>query len=329
MEKMGEENISIKMSEENLGKAKNFMSKYDLVALVGDANEEVYLGDGLKKVCRFCNKIDGVVTFKKKAHLIPHFMGNHNLLTHFECDLCNKHFGKLEDSLANYFGVIRTISQIKGKGNKVPIFEDQFSSLKMSVGKSALEMSSLVDDTVYTLDEENKSFTLKTKRRAYIPIHIPKMILKMAYSLLEDSDLADFDYLRRFLIDKKHQASFKGDPALKIFGYFIPGPSKFKKPFLQLWKKREDIEVKNIPTYLVLLFYGPYQYQMILPWGMMDDNLYSRNITVPIAPLFVDDGQMVKFGREDFHTLDLTSSEKKRGEDQDITFKFESYNRTL
>ena len=63
---------------------------------------------------------------------------------------------------------------------------------------------------------------------------------------------------------------------------------------------------------------------MILPFGKEDEHLQGKEIKLPIAPLFLDNARMEKFGQEKFIQLNLTSAEKKSGEDNNITFSFDS-----
>ena len=313
--------FTLKLNENNIKKAKNFFSKYELLSMFGDSEEKFILGNENQRICRFCKKSDKETKFKKDAHVIPEFMGNHNLLSFFECDSCNELFAKYEDSFANFVGINRTITQIKGKKNKIPKYKDPRTGLEMFVNEEAIQITAIEGTDVFEMDEKNKSFTLKTKRPGYIPIHIPKILIKIGLSMLLEDELDDYDYTRKFLIDREKESQFKDSNTLRIFGYFIPGPPKFNKPFVQLYR-RIDNEFKT-PFYQMIFYYANYQLQMTLPFGEKDKHLQGEKVDLPIAPLLIDNSHLEKYGQERFLNLNLTADIKTSGEDNNITFSFD------
>lgn len=66
----------------------------------------------------------------KDAHIISELLGNHHLVSNFECDVCNSIFGNYESDLANFLGITRTIQSVKGKKNKIPKFPSYDNQLK-------------------------------------------------------------------------------------------------------------------------------------------------------------------------------------------------------
>lgn len=317
--------LTLNLNENNLKKAQNFFSKYELVSMLGDSEKKFILGDKTDRVCRFCGKTNKEVKFKKEAHVIPEFMGNHNLLSYFECDICNSKFSKYEDSFANFMGITRTISQIKGKKNKIPKYKDPRTGLEMTISDKGMQMTTIEGTDVFELDKENNSFTLKTKRPGYIPIHIPKILIKMGLCMLLEDEKDDFDFTRKFVIDTEKEDKFKDFNLLRVFGYFIPGPPKFNKPFLQLYRKKENSLNDNIPIYQLIFYYASYQFQMTLPFGKPDEHLQGKKVDLPIAPLLIDNSYLQKYGAERFLNLNLTSHEKKSGEEHNISFSFDSF----
>lgn len=51
----------------------------DRSRLLTPQNKVQFIGDPHNKVCRFCGKKDGEVTFKKIAHVFPEAIGNNVL----------------------------------------------------------------------------------------------------------------------------------------------------------------------------------------------------------------------------------------------------------
>lgn len=67
--------------------------------------------------CRFCKlSVKDGAKFKKVAHTISEALGNKQIITKDECDVCNKHFGdEVEPHLIEYLNLHRVYFRIKGK----------------------------------------------------------------------------------------------------------------------------------------------------------------------------------------------------------------------
>jgi len=318
--------LKLKLNPVHTGKANNFFSKYDLVDLLGDTDKKTYLGNSRKRKCRFCNKKGKKAKFKKDAHVIPELLGAHNLLSYFECDECNHLFAKYESSFSNFLGVSRTMLQLKGKGNKVPKYKDNRIGLEVFLKDEIIKMiTEEGEDDGITINKETKEFKITTKRPGYIPIHIPKILIKIGMCMLSEDKLKDYEHTRRFLIDTKNEAKFLNSNFLRIFGYHFPGPTKYRKPFVHLYTKREEAKFEPTFSHILLFFFGNYQLQIILPFNEKDKHLAGKEIKMPIAPLLLDNTYLEKFGEEQYLDLNLTSSQKKSNENHDLTFTFESY----
>ena len=320
--------MTINLDQTNGERAQNFFKLYALENIIGDSESKYYLGNVSPQICRFCLKDNSEVTFNMDAHVIPQFMGNKNLISYFECDECNRLFSKYEDSFANFFGITRTFAQIKGQTRKVPKFKDPKTGLEVFVGEENVQVIFLEGNEVVKIDDEAKSFEITTEKPGYIPIHIPKLMIKMGLSMLKESDLPDYDYARRFIHQNEKDESFKDDNLLRIFGYFIPGPPTYDKPFVQLYKKKDGVEEKCFNRHIVL-FYANYCFQMVLPYAESDKHLQGGNVSFPFFPLLVDNSCFEKFGQYQKLNLNLTSHNKKSGEEHKISFSFESSTRTL
>ena len=81
-----------------------------------DPGELVYIGDSSSpRKCRFCGDMEGTVTFRKEAHIIPNSFGNRRLFSNEECDTCNEKFGKtLDNDIAAMLAADRALSRLKG-----------------------------------------------------------------------------------------------------------------------------------------------------------------------------------------------------------------------
>ncbi|WP_029285355.1 HNH endonuclease [Pedobacter sp. R20-19] len=315
--------ISFELDELNSGRAENFFTLYDFENIVGDTTEKYYLGTKtIPRCCRFCNKKEPIVTFKKDAHVIPQFMGNKKLLSYFECDACNELFSQYESSFANYIGASRTISQIPGQGkHKVPKFRDKKTGFTIELGEKSLKMGFVEGHDEVSFDEKNNKLFIKTVRPSYVPLHIAKVILKIGICLLKEEDLEDYKSTISFIFADKYGNGIEGNELLKVKGYFLPGPPKYPKPFVQLYTKKKTVD-ELIPSKHVVVYYGNYVFQMCLPFCKTDNHLNGQQISFPLFPLLVDNSYFDTYGPYQKFNLDTTSNEKKVNEPHSITFSY-------
>src|SRR4051812_11798167 len=112
------------METEPLQTLNKVLSFYDILGSIHldeKVTHKLYLGKEPKK-CRFCEVAN--VTFEKDAHAFPEFIGNKHLLSHYECDTCNKEFGEnIEADMANFMLVNHIIAGVQGKSRKVPNYQ--------------------------------------------------------------------------------------------------------------------------------------------------------------------------------------------------------------
>lgn len=310
--------------ETNRKRAIQFFGAYNCQMMVGPSDKPFFLGEPAPRVCRFCGKTTPEVTFEKDAHVMPDFMGNRNILSYFECDTCNALFAKYEDSFANYLGISRTFSQIKGKRNKVPKFKDNQTGLEVSLNEEGLQIKTIVGQDPFIVDEATNTAELITKQPGYVPIHLLKLLLKMGLSLLEESEVADYEWARQFVTSTRQDEAAKGKEALKVMMHYMPGPPLFMAPFLQLYARKPDGE-NDFPDKIMVLYYANYYIQVILPFSRAEKAriLANNSISIPVFPLLIGPHRQEEFGEASFRSFDFTSAEKVKGKEQRFSFTFE------
>jgi hypothetical protein len=93
--------------------AERFFDHYEFKGIVANG-DSAYGKRALRgystRTCRFCGRSYPDAPFSGYSHLLPKMIGNSNLYSEFECDDCNEGFSKLEDDLANYLGISRSLS---------------------------------------------------------------------------------------------------------------------------------------------------------------------------------------------------------------------------
>ena len=191
------ENLTLTFFPEHKKDAEKFFSVYDIAAIdfitTGYCNV-LKLKD--QRACRYCGKSHPKVKFENKAHTIPEFLGNKFSLSDFECDTCNKLFGKYEKQLANYFGIAIPMNRTKGK-KKIPSANSYdkkiaVSRTKFYDAKTAIKITSS-DDQIgnFEYNEAENSISFNFETEPFIPKHVYLAFLKMGLGLLPEKDLAN------------------------------------------------------------------------------------------------------------------------------------------
>lgn len=218
------------------------------------------------RTCRFCGISNNKNVFKKKAHFIPHFLGNPHFLNDFECDNCNRIFGEFETDLADYLAVERVVSGTKGKNS--------FSKIKQSEkyvkwnndvqGTQGIEVEGASGSDI-VIDEEKEKIIAQFKL-SYIPLQIYKALLKIALSTLEDGEVKLYNEAIKFLFDNKYLSEFKG--FAKILRYDVDRTYRVPNPICALFKKVNLHD--KIPMHFFFLYYENIIFCFPLPYNLLD-----------------------------------------------------------
>ena len=274
--------LNMPLSTKQLEAARSFLEQYDLQSWIGPSAEPLFLGAPHLHTCRFCG-LYTPITFNSLAHVLPDFMGNRNVASHFECDGCNNFFSRYESAFANYFGISRTFSQIPGKSGTVPSYQDNKMGFEVSLGEKAMQLAFTAKKKPFLIDKENKTLIIKTTRAGYIPLHLVKMLLKIGFSLLPEDEVADFAWVRELLLFTTNDKSAKGDQRLQVYTHFIPGPPMYPAPLAQLFTRRIQHSIPVLEKQIVL-YYANYVIQIALPSRLDSPRLFYQEVVVPIFP---------------------------------------------
>lgn len=174
----------------------NFCVSYDLSKL-NNLEGNVLLGDK-NFGCIFCNKAYDVNYFSDEAHAVPAFLNNTKLISLNECNDCNHTFSKIEENLANYLGVDRSLYSIKGR-KKIPTFEINSLQKITYDKKSKIPIVCLGGDAVI-LNSKEKESIINYKKDNYSNTGVFKCLTKMALSLMPLEKIDNFKILREFVL---------------------------------------------------------------------------------------------------------------------------------
>jgi hypothetical protein len=273
------------------------------------AKKKIILKDSIQR-CRFCGKTNPEVSFKDNAHVIPESIGNTTLFSTYECDSCNHFFGEtIEDHLSKYLLPYKICSTISGKKNKL-----SYESIKKN----------RIDVTDYNIDViesdngaliewiDNKRFKLKMIRQTYIPIMVFKSLVKMALSIVPESELDDLN--NTFLWLKNKESCIEDNFGKYVVYRFITGKRIQRNIQVTICKRRNDLKI--LPMYIFNICFSNYNFQIIVPCLKYDKMLDGVSLNMPYLPTVYD------FYFEQFHIsndiIDLSGSEKIKNQQVNI-----------
>lgn len=226
------------------------------------------MGSPSGRTCRFCKLSYPERTFKKDAHVIPHFLGNKYLVSEFECDTCNELFSGYENDLANWIGITRSVAQTKGKAG-VPTFKSPGNRLTSRYveffDQKATKISTETPDReTIDINTETGVTTINYTKQPYTPIKVYKSLLKIALSALPVDEVEDYRPAFDYLLSQGENTNYQ------VFARVMVNvqPTRFSVPFGTLFTKK-DPDAK-LPRHVFMLYYESHIYAFPLPFSQVD-----------------------------------------------------------
>jgi len=311
--------MEIQFPEEVKKRLEFYQNNYEMAFLHLKLNRKTYLGRSNEKICRFCGKKQPAATFKNDAHAIPEFIGNKYLLSNQECDKCNDFFSmSLEDNLGKYTNLHRAVSQVHGKKG-VPAAKSLSGLSRFDVDKDGIKLQSRIDDDFTEIDEEKKTFTIRGYRQPYIPRLVYKCFVKMALSLMPDSEVCYFKDTIKWIMLKNPSEDNWSTESLKCIRSFTPGPHPFKWITAILLKRKNDDFI--MPYMSFFLAFTNYTFQIFLPLTEKDLHLEGKTISIPAFPNLYEGVSSVH--NVTWNVLNLSSNEFVKEEISSMVMHFD------
>jgi hypothetical protein len=249
-------------------------------------------------------------------------MGNRNLISDFECDSCNNKFSKYESDLANFIGVSRSMIY---SNRKLPKFKTPDKSLIIEENSNRiLQITSIgLENNNFEIDETKKHFILKSVKHSYIPINVYRSLLKIGLSLIRNTEVGNFQQAYKFLTNQKNDKKLTGHPLLRLFIWQFPGPP-FIVPLTFVCNKKFQLSEAQYPSKSLVIFFSNYIYQIFYAFNEMDRNVLKvgNKITLLPFPPLIDKTWIESYGDSKFFNIDLSNSDKKINEKQNINMIF-------
>ncbi|MHB9129920.1 MAG: HNH endonuclease [Armatimonadota bacterium] len=236
------------------------------------------IGTKEPRVCSLCQREEGVVNFRKDAHVIPELFGNKWLITYDECDECNGKYGKLyENDLGHFTHPQRVISRIHTKETTAKI--KRSSTSKSYVGGqnrgTPLMIGIFSDDPSIQMEfNGDGTATLTIPSPSFRPLYAAKSIAKSVWQVIPNELRYKFDQLRTWLINPDSYVP------TELHQFFIPGPG-LNRVGIAVWSARD--EFRDIPQLVSLVYFGNTILVWPLPW--FSGEPVDPKIIIPDLPL--------------------------------------------
>ncbi len=305
------------MNELFLRRIKFYDDNYDMVFKYLDQPRKIKIAPIKTGQCRYCKRASPNAKFKKEAHAFPQLIGNDVLISSDECDDCNKFFSEtIEDNLAKFLGIQRTIALTKGK-NGVPSYKSPNKQVRWDVGRDGkIAISSVIGDESIAIDHENKKLTVKTIRQPHIRRSAYKCFVKMALSLMSESDLENMTETIDWILQRDDKIQNKSFVALHTF---VSGASGFRHITFALLRRKPLIE--NVPQYSFFIAWGKFTYQIFLPFASGDKALLGKTMTLEYFPNVLDYSSADS--KVAYTQIDMSSNDLIRNDVNTVTYTFE------
>jgi hypothetical protein len=301
-----------------------FEEHYDMLfKLITLEMDKIELGDSIDKKCRYCGKTDKETTFKNISHAFPELMGNKKIIDLLECDACNKHFSEmLDNDLANWLQITRSLIKTKGKNNKIPNYKHHVNGRIAEIKNDNQETIIKIPEEHFSIDLEKHEFILRLVQPSYVPIAVFKSFIKMALAVMPELCIQECEHLKTWILEKEHTYAdflyFKPE----LFVQFIPGPINNNILMFSLLKRKSNKD--NCPYLVFVLQYANYIYQIILPMPSKDYDHKKSHLQFRyfINPCDYPEYQE-KYGNIQRYKEPLDSLNKEKGNPISMKFGFE------
>jgi hypothetical protein len=316
----------------NLPKSYNLNVKdvYEIHASVSGHIGCKKINIGKKGRCRFCN--GDTQTFKERAHTFPEALGNKWIFSLDECDECNDKFSKLETSLIDCLKPILTLGGVKGK-KKVPQTGRSAgnNSIKHSNndGKRHLSWKSKPDSnsTFFSMDFDNANISSRftVPSIPFVPRYAYQAIAKMAYALLPENELPNYEKLRKWLQNPNENLYYPKLETLMSFAMIGNSP-----PLVAGYLYKRTAPIDSIPYMVFLFLAGSICIQINLISDHFDENVPLSpigRIKIGMVTTIAGGNDSMELQFSEPHPMNWTSIEKQPQPIQCMEFKFNQLSR--
>lgn len=249
--------------------------------ILDQCEEKIIINDPEKK-CRFCDKTEPEVSFRKTAHAIPELLGNKKIFTNNECDSCNEKFSLLlEDSLGKYLGIWRTLMQIRGKTGIVS-YKDPDGISRMDHTDNGIVIQNHENTNFMETNFEEKTLKINGYRQPYVPIAVFKCLVKIALSVIPYDLLTYFEDTKKWLLEDNHKdTEYDIQPIFTLLS-ILPGVCPFGDFSISVARRKDD-SIK-LPFMQMAIYFRNMGFQIVVPCKIKNFHLSHQPINIYPIP---------------------------------------------
>ena len=293
-------NLDITKAYESLDRNYTISALYHL-----NEDNKIVLKDSEEYHCRFCGQTKDKTHFKKKAHVLSRFIGNTKLFSTYECDECNERvFSPIESSFAEYMKLFHTMTRVSGYRGVPSYKPDMQGKSRIDVEQGELSIKAFEGEApIVEIDEDNHSVVVKG-RRSYVPQNVFKALVKMAVSIMPESELVNIPETLNWLQGKKIVGKFIAN--FRMYG----GMNRL--PFITaLLMKRKENHTDKVPAYIFMLAYDYFAFTIPIPFCELDRCYIGEDISMTVIPTPFDfHSSPITYKWIDFSSPDKVSNEQ-------------------
>lgn len=291
-----------------------FEEKYQMVdmIMIGDtafAKNKTRKQEG--RHCLFCNKSYPAVTFRNAAHLFSKMMGNTDLYSTFECDVCNNKFSGLETDLSYFLGIGRSITDMNSN-KKPPGFVGIGAEARSILykGKKLL--------VIHNKNVERSARTCSTKltyqKPTYTPANVYKLFLKCALSVLPREEVVN-DY--GLALQHLKGVTVLGGAHINLYRF----PLTVNMPLhVYIFKRKPSLD--KLPVYIASFYFANVIISFPVLLHREDLKYINQNVDIPAAPPYFIAGNDLEAITPAFYRHDLSSPLKIKNEREEMVMHF-------
>ena len=249
---------------------KDIQDNYAIISYDNGHNTVQSIGEKERKnrICRFCGLKMPHTSFKNKSHSISEALGNKNIVTNDECDICNKKFGMgIELDLINLLDFFRVYYGIQGKGGKKKFASSDFEILKDDI-QNALSIN-ILDKNLIADDKNNLKIQLKHPQKINLQ-NVYRALVKYALSVLDSSCLHNFQETIKWV---KSECSCNELPWVTIL---VTNQKSDSFPIINVFVRKSD--TKELPYSFMTLEIDGLEIIALLPLSSKDDCAFDNDV---------------------------------------------------
>jgi hypothetical protein len=234
----------------------------------------------------------------------------------------NHIFSKYESSFVNWLGITRTLVGTKVRRNKVPEYFSGTGTVKAKVNTILETEGTLISRTpgvgeAINIDVKSGKTTIQYLKRAYIPMEVYKVLLKIAFAALPADQVSEYIPILRMLTAEVHSDLCR---FAHVMHFQLPLDQTAVCPYGMMFTKCDPLA--HCPKHCFIFYYANQVYSFPLPFNIEDirNGCYIDLKSYFPPPVFFE--EVPENSHINVDLLPMGSLEKVKNDREAVTFEF-------